>query len=40
MKTGAHFVDARGKEIEGKVESGEDVQEKVWAHTQSILSKP
>ncbi len=39
MKTGAHFVDSKGKEINGKVASDEGVQEKIWTHTESIIGK-
>ncbi|KAF9493869.1 NAD(P)-binding protein [Pleurotus eryngii] len=36
MATGAHFVDAKGKEIQ-KAESPEDVREKIWEHTRSVI---
>ncbi|KAL0954223.1 hypothetical protein HGRIS_005351 [Hohenbuehelia grisea] len=34
--TGPHFIDNKGKEIT-KVESSDEVQEKVWSHTQAIF---
>ncbi len=36
MASGAHFVDSKGKEVQ-KVESPEDVQEKIWDHTRSVI---
>ncbi|KAJ8516553.1 hypothetical protein ONZ45_g6171 [Pleurotus djamor] len=39
MKTGAHFVSSDGQEVKGKEIVNEDVQDKVWAHTESIIGK-
>ncbi|KAJ8496418.1 hypothetical protein ONZ45_g12457 [Pleurotus djamor] len=39
MKTGAHFVDAKGKEFKNKLQSSSEIQDKVWAHTESIIGK-
>ncbi|KAF4593556.1 hypothetical protein EYR40_008343 [Pleurotus pulmonarius] len=36
MATGPHFVDSKGKEVQ-KADSPEDVQEKIWEHTRSVI---
>ncbi|KAJ8496421.1 hypothetical protein ONZ45_g12460 [Pleurotus djamor] len=37
MKAGAHFVNSDGKEVKGKENISGEVQDKVWAHTESII---